>query len=785
MSTAPLPPERLRWRCDPAQLGFETTADVEPIEGVVGQEAAVEALAFGLEIDAPGQNVFVRGLVGSGRLTLVKNHLAGMANGRKQAPDYVFVHNFDAPDRPRLLTFARGRGRAFCDAIDKLITFIEKDLITHVNDEALAERHAELSAQAEQELGQVSDPLEAKLKEAGLSLTFETNADGSHSPALLPRLGGEEVTPQQIAQAMELGIVTKEELEELGAKAETFAEDLERFTAHASAVGARLKDNLRDAVREVARQAVQQVTQPLGTHFPAAEEHLQALTHDLLERRLGSLSEPAFTRLYAANLITLPDSDPAPAIVENSPSVQTLLGSIDTAVMPDGSAHAPHMGLHAGAFVHANGGVLILDARDLANAPGAWSALIRTLRSGEVELTPDADGTTQRQPGLKPASIPVDVKVVLLGEAGVYHALDSADPEFPHLFKVLVDFEDVIRRDAKGLSDVSGVLARIVRDEGLPPLTCDAVAELIEHGARIAARPDVITARFGRIVDIAREAVWVARRDGKDKVCGPEVAQAIRRTKQRAGVPGRLFRERVSNGILKIRVDGQQVGQINGLATTQAGQLTYGFPSRITATVGPGSQGTINIEGMAALSGAIHTKAFFIIGGCLRSLLRTPHPLSFDASVAFEQSYGGIDGDSASGAEVCCLISALTNLPLKQSMAMTGAIDQHGNILPVGAVNEKIEGFYDTCKHLGLTGEQGCLLPASNVGDLMLRADVVEACAKGTFHVWPVEHVRDALALLTGLEAGVPDERGEYAPGTVMARAMEAARALWEQGGRT
>jgi ATP-dependent Lon protease len=308
------------------------------------------------------------------------------------------------------------------------------------------------------------------------------------------------------------------------------------------------------------------------------------------------------------------------------------------------------------------------------------------------------------------------------------------------------------------------------------------VAALAEHGARIAAQPDVVTARFGRVADIAREAEWLAREAGDLRVTGDHVRQAVRRTKERAGLPARHYRDRVRRGVLRIAVDGTAEGQINGLATTRAGQLTYGFPSRISATVGPGSQGAINIEGEADLSGAIHTKAFHIVGGVLRTLLPTAHPLVFDASLAFEQSYGGIDGDSASGAETVVLLSALTGLPLRQGIAMTGAIDQHGHILPIGAVNEKIEGFFDVCEALGLTGSQGVVIPASNVGDLMLRHDVVEACRAGRFSVWPVAHVRDALTLFTGIEAGTPDEAGRYPAGSVLARAMAAARRLWERG---
>lgn len=781
----PLTPDRLRWTCDPDALGFQTTAELEPVEGVVGQEAAVEALSFGLSIDAPGQNVFVRGLVGTGRLTLVRDHLSRLPPRTQVVYDRLYVHNFEAPDRPALVSVPAGQGRAIVEAVDELVRFIEEGLPERLSDQVVTPHKQAIEAEAEAEIEAISAPLEERLAEQGLALAFRSQEQGQPVPVVLPALDGQAIPPDQIQQAVADGRIPADTLQKLGQAAQTFAPDLRDFQVKAGAVGDRLRSRMQDMVRRLAREALVERTTPIAEAHPALADHLTAIVDDVVQRRLGELGDPKFTRLYAVNLFSDQPADHARRIVvENAPSVQRLLGTIDPVILPDGSPHAAHMAMHAGALVRADGGTLILDARDLATSPGAWKALTRTLRSGEVELTPDPELSTRRQPGLKPDPVPVDVKVVLLGEFGVYHALDSADPDFPHLFKCLVDFDDVLPRDLDAQRLVARVLARIARDEDLPPLTNTAVAALLEHAARIAANPDVITARFGRIVDIAREAVWIARSQGEDAVCGDHVFEAVRRTKARAGRPGRLFRERVERGILQIRTTGAVVGQINGLATTQAGQLTYGFPSRITATVGPGRQGTINIEGEAMLSGQIHTKAFAILGGCLRTLLRTPHPLTFDASIAFEQSYGGIDGDSASGAEVCVLLSALSGVPLDQGVAMTGAIDQHGNILPVGAVNEKIEGFYDTCHHLGLTGTQGCILPASNVGDLMLRRDVVEACREGRFHVWPVTHVLEALAVLTDEEVGEPGARGEYGEGTLMDRVMDAVRGLWEQGDR-
>jgi ATP-dependent Lon protease len=323
------------------------------------------------------------------------------------------------------------------------------------------------------------------------------------------------------------------------------------------------------------------------------------------------------------------------------------------------------------------------------------------------------------------------------------------------------------------------VIARIVREEGLPPCDAGAVASLAEHGARIAASPGKLTARFGRLADIAREAAYLCRKRSAPMVVADDVAEAVRRTKARADGAARRFREAITQGAIRIATAGAEIGQVNGLAVINAGPLTYGFPSRITATMGPGTRGAINIERESQLSGAIHTKAFYILGGLLRHLLGAEHPLTFEASIAFEQSYGGIDGDSASGAEMCCLLSALTDMPVRQGLAMTGAIDQKGNILPIGAVNEKVEGFFDTCRARGLTGDQGVIIPATNVGDLMLRQDLVEACGRGEFAVYPVDSILEAVALFFDATPGAA--RPPHPAGTVLARAVEAARLLYRR----
>ncbi|MEZ4241843.1 MAG: Lon-insertion domain-containing protein [Myxococcota bacterium] len=388
--------------------------------------------------------------------------------------------------------------------------------------------------------------------------------------------------------------------------------------------------------------------------------------------------------------------------------------------------------------------------------------------------------STVRAPGIKPEPVPVKVKVVLVGEPDLWYALNDADPDFAYLFKVLVDFDDACcRRDPVGIGLYARVIARVARDEQLLPFSATAVGALVEHGAREAAAPDKLTARFGRVMDAAREAAFLARARGVRIVDRDDVDQALVAAQRRADLPGRKFRDGVARGQIRIRTRGEAVGEVNGLAVVQAGLVAQGFPTRITATAGPGTAGTVHVEREAELSGNIHTKGFLILRGLLRDLL-PGWPLAFDASITHEQSYGGIDGDSASGAEFCCLLSALTRLPVRQSIAMTGAVDQHGNILQIGAVNEKIEGFFDVCAVQGLTnGPPGVIVPRSNAGDLQLRREVVHACRAGRFAVWAVDRIEEAVELLFGVPAGAPTAEGRYPEGTVLHRAAERAERLW------
>ena len=782
----PLAPEALRWRCDPAAFDFETTASLEPAEGVVGQDGAVEALRFGLEIHAPGQNVFVRGLTGTGRSTLVQRLMKTVSPCCELAPDRCYVFNFQRSDHPRLLTLPRGRGEHFRRLVDGMIDFIKNELAAGLGSEVVKSRSAEIEAHFSERLREITQPFETELREAGYGMLV-VQAGAMTRQLLVPLIDGEPAPPEKISALRAQGQIPDAQMKVWDEEIATFSKRLEEIGERIQQMQLERVEQIQNLVRDEARGLLEQATRSIRSAFtaPQVRDYLDGVIDDVLTHRLGSLAEDtSFTERYRVNLVLSHDAEePCPTLLERTPSVQALLGTIDVVVDPDGDAvYAPHMMIRGGALLQADGGYLVLDANDLLAEPGAWRALTRTLRSGMLELLPTAmPFPMMRTAFVKPEPIPIDVKVVLLGDGRIYHMLDQLDPDFSDLFKVLADFDSVIDRDDEGLTYYAKVVARIAAEAESPPFGRDAVAALSEHGARIAAQAGKLTARFGRLGDLAREAAFLAERAGEASVSGDRVREAVRRSKQRANLPSRRFQEMIRKGVIRIHTCGQAVGQVNGLAVIQAGQLTYGFPNRITATIGPGRAGTINVEGEAAMSGRIHTKGFLLLGGLMRTLLRTDHPLTFSASIAFEQSYGGVDGDSASGIEFCCLISALTEIPLHQGLAMTGAIDQVGNVLPIGGVNEKIEGFYDACRCDEITGTQGVIIPQSNAGDLMLRDDVVAACADGSFSIYAVSRIEEALSLLSGREAGARGADGHYPPDSVLGIAVQRARAFWEK----
>lgn len=775
----------LRWRCDPDSLPFDSTDDVNPSNGVVGQDAAVEALRFGLHTTAPGQHIFVRGLHGTGRLTLVRRLLEEIRTTCPLTKDCCYAHNFYRPECPRLITLPAGKGQDFRRRIDRLADFIRDDLGTALSSEGINARRRVMDQTAQTRIDELLQPTQDALNEANLTLV-SVEAGPVVQAVIFPLVDEKAVAPEEFDQLHAQGAVKDQLYQSTREKMQQFDGQIKDINDAAHRIRREHDDEVAALLERSARSVLDKVVEDILATY--AQESVKAfivgILDDVVKHHLGDVTsydqESDFTRRYRINVVSEHIAGgECPTMIENTPTTRNLVGTIDYDFGGDPEGGPSHMGIRAGSLLRADGGFLILEDRDVLGEPDAWKALVRCLRTGKLEITPTGAAFPGWAPSLKPEPIDISVKVVMLGDPETYAMLDANDPNFPQLFKVLADFDSVIPRDEAGVRHYASVLARIVKEDKLPPFEREAMMALIEQGARIADEGGKLSARFGRIADIAREAAFVAQEESKKTVSGADVREALLRGRLRADLPSRRFRELLVGRTIRIDTVGDVVGQVNGLATMQAGPMIYGFPARITATIGPGTAGVINIEGEADLSGAIHTKGFYILGGLLRHLLRTDHPLAFDASVAFEQSYGGIDGDSASCAEICCLISALTDIPIRQGIAMTGAIDQVGHILAIGAVNEKVEGFFAVCREMGLTGAQGVVIPKANALDLMLAEEVIHACNQNLFHIYAVETVHQALEVLTGRAAGVRNARGTFPKGSVLGEAVTRAKDYW------
>ncbi len=775
--------EELRWICDPNRFPFQSTNDLEISDSILGQETAREALLFGIECLAPGQNVFVRGVRGTGRITLVRQMLKQLRPQTDKLQDRCYVHNFLRPDRPRLISLPAGRAPAFKVRMAELSEFVEDGLRKALDSEPHLSRREKVKLAVQKEVLAISEPLEKRLAENGLALV--TIQQGPvNSTVIFPTLDGEPVSPEQLQVQISQGKVDAEILGRYEEKLPEFQNELERVSREMSNAFRDAKQRIELLKQDAARQLLSGLTNSILNEFkvPEVETFIGDVVKDVIERRIVSNEEDEqLDQLYGVNIVlTHANTTFSPVIEEVVPNLINLLGTVDITYGSQETPSSDYRGIRGGAILNADAGYLLLDAEDLIAEPGAYRALTRTLRTRQLEIVPPEIGWMRPSAVVQPEPIPVNLRVILVGDVSTFYTLDHYDSDFRELFKVLADFDDQLPRDDESLQHYAVVIAQLVESDNLTPFDRTAIASLVEHGSRIVSRAHKLTAKFGRIADIAREAAFLAKQENASLVTSEHVRETVRRTRSRASLPSRRFQELVESRTIRVDTHGNVVGQINGLAVIQSGPLTYGFPARITASIGPGTAGLINIEGSARMSGSIHTKGFHILGGLLRNLLQTNHPLSFSASLTFEQSYGGIDGDSASGAEMICLLSALTDIPLRQNLAITGAIDQLGHLQAIGGVNEKIEGFFDACNYAGLTGDQGVVIPKSNAGDLMLRPDVLEVARSGRFHVYAVETIFEAIELFTGVPTS-PISNGTYAEGSVLGIAVDRARLFWEK----
>jgi lon-related putative ATP-dependent protease len=771
---SPLPASELSWICEPDQLPFETTDDLDDLQEFLGQARALNAVRFGIGIRRDGYNLYVLGPSGVGKRTIVQSFLEQKATSDPRPFDWCYVQNFEEPHKPRVLRFPPGRGAKFVADMENLV----EDLRISIPAALETEEHKTQVQQIEQETREFQN-------RAFQELTDRAQAQGiqvirTHAGfALAPSRDGKVLEPEQYEQLSEA------ERNEIQAKIERLQEELHALVAKLPGWRREARERIKQANQDAARFALEHLMNPLQVQYGDLDDvvrYLRDVEQDVIantDEFQSSDEDPEMPFLslrrqrsaldeYQVNLIVDHErSQGAPVVYEEHPSFQNLLGRIE---------HQSHMGtlethftlIRPGSIHRANGGYLVVEALRLFRQPYAWEGLKRCLYARHVKIESLAESLGLISTvSLEPEPIPLDVKVVLLGDRMLYYLLHQYDHDFAELFKVAADFEERMDRSDASCLLYAQLVATLVRREHHRRFDRTAVARILEHSARLAADSEKLTTHMRTITDLIREADYWCASDGHETVTVHHVDQAIDQQIHRADRVRDEVQEQILRGTLLIDTHGSQVGQVNGLSVLGLGNFSFGRPSRITATVRLGKGDVVDIEREVELGGPIHSKGVLILGSLLAARYAQDHPLSLGASVVFEQSYGMVDGDSASVAEFCALLSALSKIPVRQSLAVTGSVNQHGQVQAIGGVNEKIEGFYDICQHRGLTGDQGVLIPAANVPHLMLRRDVIAAVRQGRFHVYPISDVDQAITLLTGIPAGDPDEQGIFPEGTV------------------
>jgi lon-related putative ATP-dependent protease len=783
-----VPLERLRAVCDPASLNFECTDEVAPLGDFVGQDRATRALEFGLGLQRPGYNIFVTGLTGTGRTSAILEYIRRQVEERKTAEnhsvrDWCYVYNFDDPDRPNAIAMEPGTGKRFRDAMNELLDTIRSNLARVFTSEEY-ERQRRLLIEGGGERGQAEmREAQQQAAAAGFSLSFLPSGVN-----LLPMKDGRSMTPEEFSA---LSPEERSKVQEGESALGKLVNDVgERLRAIERDVGNAIQQLDRQVVAAVVSFPFDSVTKEFGENeeVPQFLQQLRDYTMKSADFLRQFAVSPMGTQTSEGTLLATVASAPVldpflafrvnllvdnsglegpPIVTESNPTWSNLFGRIDRRAYM-GTYLSDHTMLKAGAVHRANGGYLVLNYTDIATRPGAWEGLKRMIRTREVRIEDPMEQYGLLSPqGLRPEPVAVNVKLVVAGDPGAYFLHSAYEEEFWEMFKVKADFDYQIPRSVDNVLAYAAFVCQVAHSDGVRHFDRSGVARLVEWGSRAVDDQEKLSARFGRMRDVIVEADYWAGKDGAELVTGEHVDRAIDEKVYRLNMVEERIRELIERGTIMIDIEGEVAGQVNGLAVLDFGDLRFGRPARITARVHPGQRGVVSIDRESHLSGKIHDKGVLTLTGFLGSHYAQERPLSLSATVSFEQGYEMVDGDSASLAETCAILSAISGLPVKQGIAMTGSINQNGEVQPIGGVNQKVEGFHDVCKAVGFTDEQGVIVPSRNVKNLMLRDDVMESVRAGRFRVWEVSTLDEALEVLTGVKAGKRKKDGKYPQRTV------------------
>ncbi len=765
-----LPPEQLRWICDPDHFDFETTEELPDLDYAIGQQRALRSIEFGLGMEETGFNLFISGETGTSRTSTIRNILRKRAKDEPKPNDWIYVNNFKDSDSAISLSLPAGMGSELAADMKDLVDAFKTDIPKALESPEYETRRSEILEAYQKSNNDLFQDLEKETAKYGFAL--QRTVSGL---VVVPQTGGRNYTQDEYEA---LSDKKRQKLDQLG---KTLTERLNEVLRRVRDNEKLTKDALGQADRDLGMSCLGHRIDPLREKYAGLEKvllYLDSIREDIInnlddfkpqppQTQIPGIKmprqEPTFERYMVNLLVDNKDTAGAPVVFESNPTYNNLFGRIEHTMQYGGVAVTDFTMIRAGALHRANGGYLVVDAREVLINPFVWDALKRCIRTGDIRIEDVLEQYRfMTMVTLKPEAVPMQTKIVMIGTPWIYYLLFYVDPDYRKFFKVKAEFDSRVARTPEVMHDYALFVATHSRNEGLLHFDRSGIARLLEYTARMVEDQRKLSSQFMEIADFIREASYWAHKDGHSLVTGEDVLRAAQEKLYRVNRIEERMHELYEDGTIMVDTDGAVTGQINGLSVIGLGDHTFGRPTRITARVYAGQGGMVNIEREVKLSGPIHDKGVLILTGYLGGTFAVKNPLSLSASICFEQSYDGIEGDSASSTELYALLSALSRVPIRQGIAVTGSVNQRGMVQAIGGVNFKIEGFYAVCKSQGLTGHQGVMIPKANERHLMLCDEVVKAVAAGTFHIWSVETIEEGIEILTGMPAGQRDKRGEF-----------------------
>ncbi len=771
-----LAPKHLRWDCDATRLGFETTEELEFKPNIIGQDRALDAIRLGLSIRSAGYNIFVSGLTGTGKLTAIRYMLEGMDLRRDNLVDICYVHNFTVEDTPVCLVLPAGYAPKLRAYLKDLLHAVVGVIPAALQGERFKRLQARIADEIKKSRDEMLQKLEQEVIEKGFTLVH-VEYEGYARPEILPVVGEEAIPVDRLPSLLVQGKLKQVEYNKLQSAYPALARKLDDFLVTSRELQRTLDQRTAELEKKHVAPFVDGEIEVIAQEFKSGK--VTRFLHELREYILNHLpifvvgkadldkKTREFLPFEVNVLVDNRGRREAPVVIETSPTYVNIFGTIERYVGTDGNQWTDHTAIRSGSFLRANGGYLVLNMIDVFEEPLVWVALKRALKSQRHTIRGFDSLLLMPIASIKPEPVELDIKVVLLGEAWMHQALWDYDEDFRAVFKVKADFDTVMPNTLANQKRYCRFVRMLTRFESLPAFHRDACGTIIEEGARLAGRRDRLSTRFSEVGDVIREAAHWATKGGAAVVGSAHVAKAVAERVRRVSLIEEKVQEMYDDGSILLDTTGAKVGQVNGLAIYDVGDHVFARPSRITAETGVGRAGLINIEREADMSGRVHNKGVLILEGYLRRMYAQDKPITVSASLCFEQGYSFVEGDSASSSEMYALLSSLAAVPLRQDIAVTGSVNQKGEIQPIGGVNEKIEGFFDVCVRRGLTGRQGVMIPALNAGELMLRRDVVDAVKKKRFHVYAVRTVDEGIEMLSGRRAGQWIPRRGFEPNSM------------------